>query len=587
MTRQRTSDKPSAISEVDALQESQAPVIAKGPEGVRRALPETVVAATSLDLKPDDRDRSTVAQFAYVDLFAGIGGFHAALSALGGECAFVSEIDEDAAKVYTHNWGPEVAWINPDDPNEPPVHGNIRDYAPEDGSVSVPKHDILAAGFPCQPFSKSGAQMGVRDRTRGTLFYNILRVLDERRPKVIFLENVRNLAGPRHTDTWDTIITSLREIGYRVSDKPTVLSPHLLHPRLGGSPQVRDRVFILGVYVGKEAAQQATDLPAAISRKPVDWDPQKWSLTDTPLPWNDDQPLLLDDATTPEADKYRLTRAEQRWIEVWDDFVIRLRDKTGKPLPGFPLWADEWYQTRDDLDAWIEREPDVWDDVPQWKRAFLRKNADFFTEHEAEIIKWRARWFPYWATGKDDRTRWTSVLLGHEGRVNEDISEGVFFPPSRRKLEWQAQDTLTLRECVLHLRPSGIRAKRATYLPALVAITQTSVLAWRNRRLMPREAARLQGLPDWYEFKHTDPDSGMVTDQPDAATYKQLGNGVAAGAIYYALRRFLLDNLDALTPALREVALLAPETPQVRRRAEDTAPVTSPVRSRPSAQPRT
>ena len=457
--------------------------------------------------------------------------------------------------------------MNPDDPAEPPVHGNIRDYAPEDGTVTVPKHDILAAGFPCQPFSKSGAQMGVRDRTRGTLFYNILRVLDERRPKVIFLENVRNLAGPRHTDTWATIIDSLREIGYRVSSEPTVLSPHLIHPRLGGSPQVRDRVFILGVYVGRDEARKASSIPAAIPREPVEWDPQDWSITDTPLPWNDDKPLLLDDAVTPEADRYRLSRSEQRWIEAWDDFVVRLRDKTGVPLPGFPLWADEWYQTREDLDAWIKAHPKAWNAVPDWKKSHLRKNADFYGEHQDDIDAWRDRWFPYWTTAVDDRTRWTSVLLGHEGREDEDLTEGVVFPPSRRKLEWQAQSTPSLRECVLHFRPSGIRAKRPTYLPALVAITQTSVLGWRNRRLMPREAARLQGLPDWYEFRHTDPDTGKITDQGDAATYKQLGNGVAAGAIYYALRRFLLDNLDVLTPELRKVALEAPETPVISKRS--------------------
>ena len=112
-------------------------------------------------------------------------------------------------------------------------------------------------------------------------------------------------------------------------------------------------------------------------------------------------------------------------------------------------------------------------------------------------------------------------------------------PPSRRKLEWQAQDTdRDLRQCVLQFRPSGIRAKRRTYLPALVAITQTSVLGWRNRRITPREAARLQGLPDSFDFG----------DQADAITYKQLGNGVAVGAVDYAARR-AIEEFAAFLPA--------------------------------------
>ena len=116
--------------------------------------------------------------FSYVDLFAGVGGFHAALGALGGECVFASEIDEAAKAVYEHNWKMEVA-------------GDIVPLT--EGQMAVPAHDVLAAGFPCQPFSKSGFQRGM-DETRGTLFWNICRVLEERQPAVILLENVRNLS---------------------------------------------------------------------------------------------------------------------------------------------------------------------------------------------------------------------------------------------------------------------------------------------------------------------------------------------------------------------------------------------------------
>jgi DNA (cytosine-5)-methyltransferase 1 len=100
------------------------------------------------------------------------------------------------------------------------------------------------------------------------------------------------------------------------------------------------------------------------------------------------------------------------------------------------------------------------------------------------------------------------------------------FPESRRKLEWQAQDTTSLWETVMHFRPSGIRAKAPTYLPALVAITQTSIVGHRRRRITPHEAARLQGFGRAFSFG----------DQRDQASYKQVGNGVAVSAAWHVFR---------------------------------------------------
>jgi DNA (cytosine-5)-methyltransferase 1 len=446
--------------------------------------------------------------FRYVDLFAGIGGFHSALSGLGGECVFVSEIDEAAARVYERNWGHAVNRAHPADPV---VHGDITELAPERGPCKVPKHDVLAAGFPCQPFSKSGAQEGVRDRTRGTLFFNVLRVLDERRPSVVLLENVRNIAGPRHRDTWGTIVANLRELGYKVSDAPTVFSPHFLPPSLGGTPQVRDRVFILGVQVGQERALAETDVPVVVPRAPADegWRPEMWNLFETPIT-ADGRPLLLRDNEIAEVDRYRVTPAERRWIDAWDDFVQRMYEvREGKRLPGFPLWVDAWVppsRLRVPLGT------------PEWKADFLTKNARFYTEHEDAIDAWLRAW---------------------------DELDG--FPPSRRKFEWQAQDTPRLWDCVMHFRPSGIRAKRPTYLPALVAITQTSVIGPLGRRITPREAARLQGLPDWFDFG----------DQSDATTYKQLGNGVSVGAVTHVLREFVRQHRHDVARSIRDAVLCA------------------------------
>ena len=106
----------------------------------------------------------------------------------------------------------------------------------------------------------------------------------------------------------------------------------------------------------------------------------------------------------------------------------------------------------------------------------------------------------------------------------------------------------------MHLRPSGIRAKRPTYLPALVAITQTSIIGERHRRLSPREAARLQGFPDWFDFG----------DQPDAKTYRQLGNGVSVGAVWHVLRKHVERDEEILKltrPELLKAVLDSPPSP--------------------------
>ena len=431
--------------------------------------------------------------FTFIDLFAGIGGFHAALEALGGECVYAVEIDQAAAKIYERNWG-----MNP--------LGDITRDVSEDG-VKVPKHDVLVAGFPCQPFSKSGAQRGM-DETRGTLYWNILKIIEKRKPALVLLENVRNLAGPRHTHEWKIIVKTLREQGYRVSDTPAIFSPHLLPPNQGGRPQVRERVFI--VAVKNNSRSKSTEMEPVVSNQSVNgWDPLKWDL-ETHLPLDEDHHVQGCD----------LTKQEMLWINAWNDFVVGMRKRldSGR-LPGFPLWGDEWRLTKNLRIA---------SGTPDWKKDFLRKNAAFYTEHHVFIDKWTKKWDFY-----SDK-----------------------FPASRRKLEWQAQDTPSLWETVMHFRPSGIRAKRSTYLPALVAITQTSIIGPRERRLSVREAARLQGLPEWFSFD----------GQSDKASYKQLGNGVSVGAVWHVIRTTVerhRDVIEKTCPELVKSVLDKPKNPDL------------------------
>jgi DNA (cytosine-5)-methyltransferase 1 len=434
--------------------------------------------------------------FTFVDLFAGIGGFHAALGAMGGKCVYASEWDTDSARIYQRNWN-----LKPD--------GDIT-LAANDEVMNVPEHDVLVGGFPCQPFSKSGKQMGMEE-TRGTLFWNIAKIIEARKPSLVLLENVRNIAGPRHIHEWNVIIKTLRDLGYRVSEDPMVVSPHLIHPDFGGRPQVRERVFIAATRIPKGVPnfKHNVEIPSLESIT-CNWNPQEWNLSrDLPLE-------KLKDMKSKKA--VTLNKAEMEWIEAWNEFVVLIREKLGsKSLPGFPIWADSWVLKKD---LKIPR------GTPEWKQNFLIKNADFYTAHRLVLNKWLKKW-----------------------NHLED------FPPSRRKLEWQAQDTKNLWETIMHFRPSGIRAKKPTYVPALVAITQTSIIGKQKRRITVREGARLQGLPDWFDF----------VDQADSLAYKQLGNGVNVGAVYNVIKAQVIRDLDLLAEEseLIKSILGSPNSPDV------------------------
>lgn len=157
----------------------------------------------------------------FIDLFAGIGGFRIALEAFGGKCVFSSEIDKFAQQTYSANYG--------DIPS-----GDITQIASED----IPQHDILCGGFPCQPFSVSGKQKGFED-SRGTMFFEIARIAKYHMPRILFLENVANLAKHSDGETIKQMEDILDEIGYKLFYKTLNASDY-------GVPQSRKRLYILG-----------------------------------------------------------------------------------------------------------------------------------------------------------------------------------------------------------------------------------------------------------------------------------------------------------------------------------------------------
>lgn len=160
--------------------------------------------------------------FTYASLFSGIGGFEQALNKLGGTCVLASEIDKFANQAYEVLYGHKTV-------------GDITKIQAED----VPNHDVLVGGFPCQSFSVAGKRGGFDD-ARGTLFFEMARIADEKKPKIILAENVKGLVGHDRGRTLDTIVKTLNDIGYRVDF-------NVLNSKYFGVPQNRERIFLVGV----------------------------------------------------------------------------------------------------------------------------------------------------------------------------------------------------------------------------------------------------------------------------------------------------------------------------------------------------
>lgn len=156
----------------------------------------------------------------FIDLFAGLGGFHLALESMGAKCVYASEWDEPVKKVYAENFG-----IVPD--------GDITKI----NEKNIPDHDVLCAGFPCQAFSISGKQKGFED-SRGTLFFDVARIVKEKKPKIVFMENVKNFATHDNGKTLEVVKKTMEQLGYQFNQK-------VLNAVDYGIPQKRERIYMV------------------------------------------------------------------------------------------------------------------------------------------------------------------------------------------------------------------------------------------------------------------------------------------------------------------------------------------------------
>ena len=451
----------------------------------------------SLTRPPLEKPAPTPQGLRFVDLFAGLGGFHLALKSLnrGHVCVFASELNPTLRTLYKRNFGVDA-------------HGDIRKVNVAD----IPEHDVLCAGFPCQPFSKSGKQNGLDDPLWGDLFSYILRVLEHHKPRYLMLENVPNLERHRKGTTWEMILGKLSDEGYKV--KREKLSPHRY-----GIPQVRERLFIVGDREGLAE---------------FDW-PTKTNVETSIDTILDEYPL----------DAKKLSEQSLACIRVWQDFLDHF---PGNRLPSFPIWTMEFgatYPFEDStpyelgaeglsgylgshgrplkgldgeevfaaLPSYARKEQEK-GRFPDWKARFIRQNRAFYNEHQG----WIDEWMP-------------------------QLSR---FPASLQKLEWNCKgEPKDLSRLVIQFRASGMRVKKRSTAPSLIAMTTTQVpvITWEERYMTPRECARLQGM------------EGLTLPEFPTQAYAALGNAVNVDLVGH-ITRALLEHDHA---ALAQLKLLPDE----------------------------
>ena len=419
----------------------------------------------------------------FIDLFAGLGGFHVALERLGHTCVFASEKKEKLALLYEKNF--DIS-----------VNRDINKiYVPD-----IPSHDILCAGFPCQPFSKAGSQEGLNDLNNGNLFDRIVEILSYHKPKYFILENVRNLETHDGGNTYSYIVKKLESL-LKYSISQCILSPHQFN-----IPQHRERMFIIGSL--KENLENF-----------------KW-------PKESKQSVELSQYLDSNVDPvFILEKGKRHVIQLWQKFIKAI-PKSDK-LPSWPIWSMEfgatypfenttpYFSTSRKLGSCkgsygvslkgLNRNEKFQNlpsyarinqkEFPTWKKHFIRSNREFY-------IKYRKRIDPI-----VDRIKLLEI-------------------PSHQKFEWNIQGgDRDIYKHIIQFRGSGVRVKRANYFPSLVTVrTQTPIIGWQMRYITPTEGARIQCLEN------------LLLPQNLGTAYNALGNAVNSEIVFQIAKKLFDFN---------------------------------------------
>ncbi len=403
----------------------------------------------------------------FIDLFAGIGGFHLALKDLGHECVFASEMKEPLAKQYKKNFD-----IVPNrDITKIPIE-------------NIPHHNILCAGFPCQPFSKAGKQLGLNDERNGTLFDRIVNILEFHKPEYFILENVRTLVSHDDSNTWLYIQKQLvEELNYTISKN--IFSPHEF-----GIPQHRERLFIVGAKAGLDQftwpeinVKNNKSIHSYLSENPSG-------------------------ARKLETEKVEV-------LKIWQEFLNEIPKE--ESIPGFPIWSMEFGATYK-----YEGITPYYATLKSLKTTKGRFGTSLNYESKGEIFKHlpkyalnKQRKFPNWKKNYIRKNR--AFYLKHEQKIKEVVQKIKNFKvASWQKFEWNVQNgERDLSKYIIQFRGSGVRIKKTDFFPSLVTVsTQIPIIGWEGRYITPEEGAKLQSI------------EGIELPQNEGACFSALGNAV-------------------------------------------------------------
>jgi DNA (cytosine-5)-methyltransferase 1 len=370
----------------------------------------------------------------FIDLYAGLGGFHQGLHSMGHKCVWASEINEHLVDLYKQNYHGvrierDLLKINPDE---------------------IPEHDILTAGFPCQPFSRSGKMEGFKDLKRGNHFFKILEILNYHKTEYFILENVETIRKHDKGNTFKVILNELKKIGYHLDHQ--VISPHEFK-----IPQFRNRLFIVGRLASKGNLEHFS-FPEKSKKEKENCSINSLNFKSLP------------------GENLSLNKTERDALDIWEEFLLNFPDP--EMLPSFPIWTMEFganyefenftpfYSQKEDLvgrrGVFGEKIPDLSkEDIlenhiprysssdqeifPSWKKNYIRQNREFYNRFKSYI---------------DPRMKKIKKIKAH----------------SYQKLEWSCKgEPTSLDDKIIQFRPSGVRISRNKWVPTLTTVKTQNI----------------------------------------------------------------------------------------------------------------
>jgi len=389
----------------------------------------------------------------FIDLFCGIGGFHQALKKLGAKCILACDIDKDCRQVYFENYGIK------------PVE-DVTKIIPEE----LPDFDILTGGFPCQAFSNGGKKKCFED-SRGLLFDEIIRIAKVKKPKFMFLENVKHILKVSDGEVINYIKEKIDSIGYNLT--LFQLSPHNY-----GIPQQRERIYFVCVnrdLIVPNVTNSTIVLNPTIDPKTIDF--AKFINSEN------------------VSSKYYINSSILETLEAWDEIIKQM-------APGEKLSPTLMIN-----DAFINYSEEQLNLFPAWKRDYIKKNRPLVEKYDTILRPWYEK---------------HKVLL--KQREIYGKLEWQTGPVTKNE---------SIFNHLIQIRQSGIRVKKCNYFPTLVAISQIPIYGKEKRYITPRECARLQSFPE--DFKLALDDKKSYKQLGNSVNVENVYNVISSTLKHYAM----------------------------------------------------